>query len=93
MHNSLHDHIQATSEPTPKQDGKAKQVEDKPTQDSKPKARKTLQMARIGNCPCPANLDKKPPVVHVHPSNGVFIAVDGDTVYISCTECSFEKDR
>lgn len=50
-------------------------------------------MARIGNCPCPANLDKKPPVVHVHPSNGVFIAVDGDTVYLSCTECSFEKDR
>ena len=50
-------------------------------------------MARIGNCPCPANLDKKPSRVHVHPSNGVFIAVDGDNVYLSCTECSFEKDR
>lgn len=50
-------------------------------------------MARVSNFPCPANLDKKPSVMHIHPSNGVFIAVDGDTVYCTCTECSFEDDR
>lgn len=57
------------------------------------KDKKVLAMARVSNFPCPVNLDKKPPVMHVHPSNGVFVAVDGDTVYCSCTECQFEKER
>jgi len=52
-------------------------------------------MARIGNFPCPAHLDRKPPVIHTHPSNGVFIAVDSEkeTVYCSCSECEYESDR
>lgn len=50
-------------------------------------------MARLSNFPCPANLDKKPSVFHVHPSNGVFVAVDENVIYCSCTECSFQDDR
>lgn len=61
--------------------------------EDKAKDKKKLAMARISNFPCPANLDKKPSIVHVHPSNGVFVAVDGDTIYCSCTECSFQEDR
>jgi hypothetical protein len=54
---------------------------------------KKLKMARVSNFPCPVNLDKIPPRVHIHPSNGVFIAVDGQMIYCSCSECKFEEDR
>ena len=50
-------------------------------------------MARVSNLPCPVYLDKKNPIVHVHKSNGIFVAIDGDTVYMTCTECSFESDQ
>ena len=63
--------------------------EDSP-KDSK---KKSLLMARIGNFPCPVKLDQRPPVLYRHASNGVFVAVDGDTIYSTCTECSFEEDR
>lgn len=61
--------------------------------ESNKQVKKKLPMARVSNFPCPVNLDKRPSVVHVHPSNGVFVAVDGDTVYCSCTECHFQTDR
>jgi len=54
---------------------------------------KRLVMARLSNFPCPVNLDKRPSRLHIHPSNGVFVAVDGDVLYCSCSECSFEEDR
>ena len=54
---------------------------------------KVLKMARLSNFPCPVNLDKTPPRIHIHPSNGVFIAVDDQTIYCSCSECKFEEDR
>jgi hypothetical protein len=50
-------------------------------------------MGRVSNMPCPVNLDKKPSRLHIHPSNGVFVAVDGDMIYCSCSECKFEEDR
>jgi hypothetical protein len=56
-------------------------------------AKKFLVMARVSNMYCPANLDKKPSKLHVHPSNGVFVAVDDDVIYCSCSECQFEGDR
>lgn len=43
--------------------------------------------------PCPVHLDMKPSKLHIHPSNGVFIAVDKEVVYCSCSECKFEEDR
>jgi len=55
--------------------------------------KKALVMARVSNFPCPVNLDKKPSKLHIHPSNGVFVAVDGEVVYCSCSECRFEEDR
>lgn len=61
--------------------------------DPEDKGKAKLVMARVSNFPCPANLDKKPSVLHIHPSNGVFVAVDSGTVYCTCTECSFEEDR
>jgi hypothetical protein len=58
---------------------------------------KNLKMARVSNFSCPINLDKIPPTwasrVHIHPSNGVIIAVDGQIIYYSCSECRFEEDR
>lgn len=50
-------------------------------------------MGRVANMPCPVNLDKRPSKLHIHPSNGVFVAVDGDMVYCACSECKFEEDR
>lgn len=50
-------------------------------------------MGRVSNMPCPVNLDKKPSRLHIHPSNGVFVAVDGDVIYCACSECKFEDDR
>lgn len=55
--------------------------------------KKALVMARVSNMPCPVNLDKKPSKLHVHPSNGVFVGVDENTIYCSCSECTFEEDR
>lgn len=47
-------------------------------------------MARLSNMPCPVHLYEDPPALHVHPSNGVFIGVDGDTVYCACSECKLK---
>jgi hypothetical protein len=55
--------------------------------------KKSLVMARVSNMPCPVHLDMKPSKLHIHPSNGVFIAVDEEMVYCSCSECKFEEDR
>jgi hypothetical protein len=55
--------------------------------------KKALVMGRVSNMPCPAILDKRPSRLHIHPSNGVFVAVDGDVIYCSCSECKFEEDR
>ena len=51
---------------------------------------KLLPMARLSNMPCPVHLYEDPPALHVHPSNGVFIGVDGDTVYCACSECKLK---
>ena len=50
-------------------------------------------MARVSNFPCPVKLDKIPSKLHIHPSNGVFIAVDNQTIYCSCSECTYDEDR
>ena len=37
-------------------------------------------MAHVLNIPCPSYLAMAPPVVHIHKSNGVYAAVDQETV-------------
>jgi len=70
-----------------------KSLHDKLNKDVKEEDKKSLAMARVSNIPCPVNLDKIPPVKHIHQKNGVFIAVEGETIYCTCSVCKFEKDR
>lgn len=42
--------------------------------------KKVLPMAHVLNIPCPSYLAMAPPVVHIHKSNGVYAAVDQETV-------------
>ena len=70
-----------------------KSLHDNLNKDVKEEEKKSLAMARVSNIPCPVNLDKNPPVKHIHQKNGVFIAVDGETIYCTCSVCKFEEDR
>ena len=53
----------------------------------------SLNMARVTGMPCPLRLCKDPPEVHVHSSNGVFVAVDGEIVYSTCSVCELRGDK
>jgi len=68
-------------------------LHDRLNQNKGKEEQKSLVMARVSNMPCPVRLDMKPSKLHIHKSNGVFIAVDEDVVYCSCSGCKFREDR
>ena len=50
-------------------------------------------MARVTGMPCPLRLCKNPPEVHVHSSNGVFVAVDGEALWCTCSVCELKEKK
>ena len=52
-----------------------------------------LQLAHVTNMPCPVRMCADPPTFKTHTNNGVIVAVDGETVYATCTYCGLYDRR
>ena len=52
-----------------------------------------LKMAHVTNMPCPVRMCSTPPMFKTHTNNGVIVAVDGETVYATCTYCGLYDKR
>jgi hypothetical protein len=52
-----------------------------------------LKMAHVTNMPCPVKMCQTPPVIQAHSNNGIIVAVEGETVYATCTYCGAQGGK